>query len=220
MHRRTFMKLASGLVISSGGALGVGVVAAQQLVPVRLLVLRRVALSPTNHCKAPCIRGRLFDVSGMTSGPLDETLIPLVAKAPPLCDVIERPWKNNTPFVSSIPRGQYSARIEDKATKKWMDNENKRWRLELEGTNPRSAIQFHYGEDVSWSEGCFIVGALRQSAESAGISSSYCQLDGAENAIASIRQAVTALGRNAKDIKIGVANHNGLFPDFTATSPC
>lgn len=219
MDRRTFITTASSLVIAPMVAASAGPLGNQELVPVRLLVLRRLGLSPTTHCTAPCIRGRLYDVTAL-AGALDGTMIPLLGNAQALCDVIERPWRNNASNVSSIPKGQYTARIRDDKTKTWMDTENKRWRLELENTSPRSAIQFHFGGDVSWSEGCFIVGSLRQGADGPGVTPSYCRVAAAEQAIARIRSAVTSPGRDINNIKIGVADHAGLFPDFTANSQC
>lgn len=196
-----------------------GTSSAQPLAPVRLLLVRRPGLSPTNHCAAPCIRGELYDVTDM-AGRLDEQLLPTLTKQLRLCDVIERPWKNNKPNVSSVPKGTYKARIRDDKTKDWMDTTDKRWRLELQKAGPRSAIQFHYGKDVHWSEGCFIVGSFLQSGDAGGITNRYCELEGGEAAVARIRLAVTAPRRNSTDISVGVADDAGLFPGLSPRAPC
>lgn len=220
MDRRQFLNVTATLALGGTARGGTARRSSQELIPVRLLVLRRAALAPTTACKAPCIRGRLFDVTAVASNQLDETLIPLLSDAQAICDVIERPWANNAANVSSIKRGEYRAAIRDDATKRWMNSENKRWRLELQGTEPRSAIQFHFGQDVTWSAGCFIVGSLRQPLEESGVTSAYCGVDAGEVAIARLRAAVLAPGRDVRNIRIGVADHSALFPDFSPQQPC
>lgn len=192
----------------------------QSLTPVRLMVVRRMGLSPTNQCVAPCIRGSIYDVSYM-AGSLDDTLLPLLKTLKPVCDVIERPWKDNKPYVSAIPKGIYSASVRTDKTKPWMDNENKLWRLELAGAlMQRSAIQFHYGKDVNWSEGCFIVGSLLQSGDAAGVTARYCSVENGEAAVAALRAVVTATGRDSKKISVGVTDDSGLFPGLQPKEPC
>lgn len=207
-------------VLAAGLAgLGWNYAFAQQLTPVRLMVVRRLGLSPTNQCVAPCTRGSVYDVSDLP-GSLDDTFLPLLKLRKPVCDVIERPWKDNQPNVSSIPKGVYSASIRSDKTKPWMNNENRSWRLELAGTPKRSAIQFHYGEDVAWSEGCFIVGTLLQSGDSAGITARYCAVEKGEAAVAALRAVVTAAGRDPKKVSIGVVDDSGLFPGLQPKEPC
>lgn len=212
-HRRKF------LIASIAGAVP-ALVPAQQLLPVRLMVVRRMGLTPTNQCVAPCIRGSIYDVSD-TSGVLDDTLLPVLKTRKPVCDVIERPWKDNKPYVSAIPKGTYAAYVRNDKKKPWMINENRQWRLELIGTEPkRSAIQFHYGLDVAWSEGCFIVGSLLQSGDEAGVTARYCAVENGEAAVAALRAVVTATGRDPKKISVGVVDDSGLFPGLQPKEPC
>jgi len=186
---------------------------------VRLLVVRRMGLSPTNQCVAPCIRGSIYDVSDMTRK-IDDTLLPRLKTRKAVCEVIERPWKDNKSNVSAIPKGVYNASIRTDKTKPWMSNQNRLWRLELGGTNPRSAIQFHYGQDVAWSEGCFIVGSLLQAGDGAGVTARYCAVDNGEAAVAALRAVVTAAGRDPNRISVGVTDDSGLFPGLQPKEPC
>lgn len=190
----------------------------QSLVPIRLLVIRKPGLTITNQCVARCIRGRLYDVSDITGFDFNQIVLPAVKVRPPICDTIEQPYRGNRPFVSSIPRGAYRARVRDDVTKPWMNTLDKRWRIELERTSPRTAIQFHYGNDVSWSEGCFIVGTVSSPEHS--MTASYCRLENGEAAIAALRRAVTAPGRNPADVMVGVADDAGLFPDLGGAPSC
>jgi hypothetical protein len=210
MKRRT--------LISASGLLPLGV-AAQPLMPVKLIVVRRLGLSFTNQCLAPCIRGSVYDVSDQT-GAIDQTIVPLLKAMTPICDVIERPWANNAANKSSVPKGIYGAKVRSDRTKDWMTNENRSWRLELQGTQPRQAIQFHYGQDVQWSQGCFIVGKLLQPGDAAGITTRYCRVEDGENAIVALRAAVTAKGRDPGNIKIAVVDEGGLFPGMLPSGPC
>jgi hypothetical protein len=194
--------------------------AAQQLTPVRLLVLRRTGLSPTNQCVAPCVRGSIYDVSDLKES-LDDLLLPLIKNRKPICDVIERPWKDNKPNTSSIPKGVYTASVRADKTKPWMTNENRWWRIELSGTKPqRSAIQFHYGQDVSWSEGCFIVGSLLQKGDDAGVTKRYCSVENGEAAVAALRSVVTSPGRDVSKISVGVFDDSGMFAGLQPKEPC
>jgi Family of unknown function (DUF5675) len=193
---------------------------AQQLIPVRLLVLRRIGLSPTNQCVAPCTRGSIYDVSDLNENPSD-ALLPVLKTRKPICDVIERAWKDNKPNTSSIPKGVYTASVRTDKTKPWMTNENRWWRIELAGTNlQRSAIQFHYGQDVSWSTGCFIVGTVLQKGDDAGVTKRYCSVENGEAAVAALRAAVSAPGRDASKISIGVFDDAGMFAGLQPKEPC
>lgn len=213
-RRSFFFGIAGGLGATSMPFLAKG----QSLQPVRLLVVRKPGFSLTNACVAPCIRGKLYDVSNLDGFDQLIALIPLLGA--PVCDVIERPWKNNAPSKSSIPVGVYNASVRNDATKGWMSNLNRRWRIELSGVPHRSSIQFHYGNDVNWSEGCFIVGDLLQPNGSSGMEAAYCGLDGGEAAIERLRAIVEAPGFDPSDIKIGVTDDYGIFPDFNSDPVC
>jgi hypothetical protein len=192
---------------------------AQPLRPVRLMAVRRPSQIPSSACTARCIRGRVYDVSDTGDRPLDATILPLLMMRQPICDTIERPWKDNAPNVSSIPAGVYQAVVRQDATKPWMTTLDRRWRLELVGTGPRSRIQFHYGQDEKWSEGCFIVGDLLNPAGTIS-DADYCKLQNGEAAIARLRAAVMAPGANSQSIAIGVCDDAGLFPNFKPAPPC
>lgn len=191
---------------------------AQALTPVRLLVVRKPGFSLTNQCLAPCIRGKVYDASHIDSLDLQGVILPLLGQ--PICDVIERPWQGNAPSVSAIPVGLYSAIVRNDPTKAWMTNINRSWRIELFGVPHRANIQFHYGSDVSWSEGCFIVGSLLQPDGSSGMEAAYCGLEGGEAAIERLRAIVEAPGVNPDDIMVGVTDDYGLYPDFSSAPTC
>lgn len=201
------------------GALVVPTAFAQVLRPVRLMLVRRPARIPSSACTARCIRGQLFDVSDAGNRALDDTILPLLRLRTPICDTIERPWRNNQPSVSSIPVGIYGASVRTDATKPWMTTLDRRWRLELSGVPHRSAIQFHYGQDEAWSEGCFILGQLLSPGGTIG-DAAYCQLTNGEVAVAALRAAVTDTGADATDIRVGVCDDTGLFPNYRPTAPC
>jgi hypothetical protein len=101
-----------------------------------------------------------------------------------------------------------------------MNTENNRWRIELAGVPHRSNIQFHFGNDVEWSEGCFIVGDLLQPDGSTGMEASYCEVVNGEAAIARLRGAVQAPGNDPSQIQVGITDDYGLFPDFTTQPAC
>jgi hypothetical protein len=86
------------------------------------------------------------------------------------------------------------------------------WRLELSAVpGHRSAIQFHYGQDESWSEGCFILGVHVQPSDASGIGSSYCKLTNGESAVSALRAAVKASGKDTNKIEVTVADYDDLF---------
>lgn len=207
-----------GVLATSGLISLPTILKSQALRPIRLLVVRKPGFSLTNSCVAPCIRGKLYDVSDTPDFRVDNVVLSLL-KAP-ICDLIERPWRNNSPSKSSIPVGLYAARVRDDATKGWMTNIDRRWRMELSGVPHRSHIQFHYGRDVDWSEGCFIVGDLLQPDGSTGMEAAYCGLEGGEAAVARLRAVVEGPGTNPADIMIGVTDDYGLFPDFGSNPDC
>ena len=203
------------LSVAFGGLAAPAVTRAQALLPVRLLVLRYPAVIGSNNCVATCIRGSLYDVS--TAGAIDPTQWSIPLGAEPICDVIERPWAGNAPNVSAIPAGEYNAFVRDDASKSWMTNEDRRWRIQLEGVQGRSAIQFHFGQDEQWSQGCFIVGDhLVADPSLSDLAGSYCSVSNGEAAIARLRSVVTDPGLDGSSIRVAVADRRGLFPDFTS----
>src|SRR5215207_9660336 len=125
MMRRSILTAASAAFGSSSWT---AISFAQQLVPVKLMVLRRPGLAPTNQCLAPCIRGSIYDVSDLAS-PMDQNIIPVLKARRPVCDVIERPWKDNEPSKSAIPKGTYQGEVRTDRTKTWMNADNKAWRI-------------------------------------------------------------------------------------------
>jgi hypothetical protein len=212
-HRMTRRSV---ILASSTAALCAATKTNAQLLPrLHLMVIRRPGLSATNQCIAPCIRGSIYDVTS-ESEPVSSLTATLAAKQP-ICDVIERPWQNNKPYVSAIPTGRYESKIRDDASKSWMDTIDKRWRIELLGTKPRTNVQFHYGQDVSWSEGCFIVGSHVQSAEADGITSSYCRVDYGEAAIARLRALTQQTTVSPDPPIVTVLDETGLFPGVQPT---
>ena len=198
-----------GLVTTAAGT----ALAQPNLRPVRLLVVRRPAAIPSSNCAASCIRGKLFDISDITGALVPAAIVALGRTE--ICDVIERPWKDNAPSVSSIPKGIYAAKIRTDSSKTWMVGKPDRaWRLELQIVpGDRSNIQFHYGLDESWSEGCFIVGKP-QPRSFQTIDASYCQLTDGESSVAAIRKAVTKPGADSSKIEITVADQDDIFTNL------
>ena len=137
------MRINRRLVLGSTLALGlVAGASAQGVVRARLKLERRAGWQ--NNC-VKCIPGMLYGVDS-----------PARVK---LCDTVELSFEDNSSGRSSIPAGTYTAFERTDRTKPWMKDEATEWRLELEKVpGGRSAIQFHYGKDAGWSEGCIIVG--------------------------------------------------------------
>jgi hypothetical protein len=209
-----------GACATAGGLLFGRASIAQPLRPVRLMIVRRMVPIPSTDCLTRCIRGRIYDVSDLGGAALDTTILPLLQTRAPLCDTIERPWRDNQPGRSSIPAGSYRAMIRTRETKPWMVGKpNRAWRLELQGVEPRKNIQFHYGKDVSWSEGCFILGSLLATRGNLG-DAAYCKLENGEAAVAALRAAVNAPGADPGDIRIGVTDDAGLFPNYRPAERC
>jgi hypothetical protein len=63
---------------------------------------------------------------------------------------LERPWKDNTQNISSIPAGTYDASLR-------YDHDD-HWRIELQGVPGRDHVQIHVGNFVSDTIGCILVG--------------------------------------------------------------
>ena len=75
-----------------------------------------------------------------------------------LSNTQELPFEDNRANYSSIPEGVYEGFIRTDESKTWMQgNLNRSWRIQLRDVPNRSAIQFHYGKDKSWSKGCIIL---------------------------------------------------------------
>jgi len=64
---------------------------------------------------------------------------------------LERPWRNNTPFISSIPVGVYEGFLR-------YDHPDDRWRIELERVPGRRHVEIHIGNKPRQTEGCLLVG--------------------------------------------------------------
>ena len=69
------------------------------------------------------------------------------------CFTLERPWRNNKPYISCIPSGQYPMK-RDKTGK------HRCYRLEDEIVTPRSAIEIHVASNVDNLQGCIGLGYL------------------------------------------------------------
>jgi hypothetical protein len=131
--------------------------------PVKYLLVRKAGLS--NQC-VRCIPGRLF---GVPAGLDLATVQPNNPLLRLLADTIELSYEDNQQNVSSIPLRTYDARVRRDGTKKWMWSGNaigsgtldldRAWRVELENVPHRTAIQFHFGQDVGWSNGCVMIGS-------------------------------------------------------------
>ena len=133
----------------------------------------------------------------------------------PICDVIERPWKDNAPDVSSIPSGHYESRVRSDATKSWMTTRNRTWRIELLDVPHRSNIQFHFGQDEKWSEGCFIVGEHIQVTELTGITSDYCRLKNSEQMAGRLRALFEGPEHSGVPPRVTIVNSADIFPGMS-----
>lgn len=148
MNRREFVVGVSAATV--GGA---SMIAHSAENRVQLLLLRQLK-EPLSCGVVRYMPGKLY---GVPAG------IPLSIATPAIAlthiaDTEEPLYQDNEPFVSSIPADTYEGFIKTKETKPWMAGKpNRAWRIELKGTSPRTKIQFHYGDDHSWSEGCIIL---------------------------------------------------------------
>ncbi|MDN7909076.1 DUF5675 family protein [Burkholderia cepacia] len=129
---------------------------------VRLLMVREQGYQ--NKC-LPCVAGKLYGVPGgidLASAEHALGLLTLIA------DTVELSYEPDSAHPSSIPEGTYNATVRADGTKKWMwtggqvgmglIRQSRAWRIELKEVPHRTAIQFHYGLDASWSRGCIILG--------------------------------------------------------------
>lgn len=62
------------------------------------------------------------------------------------CYTLELPYRNNQPFISAIPEGEYTLTLTPA---------NK---ILLVGTSPRSGILIHKGNTIADTQGCILVG--------------------------------------------------------------
>ena len=80
-----------------------------------------------------------------------------------LSDTEELPYEDNVSNRSSIPQNTYKGFVRIDETKSWMQGKpNRAWRIELVGTGHRTNIQFHYGKNFRWSQGCIILAGNRE----------------------------------------------------------
>ena len=68
----------------------------------------------------------------------------------PICYVLERPWVDNLPYISSIPVGTYHGFVRTDGPKGW--------RIELADVPKRPHIQLHIGNTTADSVGCLLPG--------------------------------------------------------------
>jgi len=117
------------------------------------LLLVRDAV-PNKTCDVSVFNGTLYAVPNNQSLANVSSTLGLDV----LTQTQELPYEDNASKRSSIPTATYTATIREDQTKNWMKGKPDRaWRLELNKVTPRSAIQFHYGKDKSWSQGCIIL---------------------------------------------------------------
>lgn len=158
MDRRTFIT----------GALGLATIPAPWMVaraqggPVKLLLVREHGYD--TKC-LPCVAGKLYGVPSNINLDTAEQATGLLTF---ITDTVELSYEPDSGRPSSIPEATYSASVRTDATKRWMWSgqelnagtvlQDRAWRLELANVPHRTAIQFHYGRDASWSRGCIILG--------------------------------------------------------------
>jgi hypothetical protein len=158
------------------------------------LLLLRDGKEPLTCGTTRYMKGDLYGVPAKVK--LEDVTLPMGLTH--IARVEELPYELNVPNVSSIPAKTYSAVIRTDKTKPWMTNENRSWRLELQGTNPRSAIQFHYGKDFRWSAGCVILTGTNDLACKEG-------RDSPEEAVAALRNYVITGHNSSTKIHVKVA---------------
>lgn len=158
MDRRTLLAGATGLAVMPMP----WVVVRAQGSPVKLLMVRERGYN--NKC-LPCIAGRLYGVPNNIDLASAEHALGLLTF---IADTVELSFEPDSGRPSSIAESTYTAMIRTDGTKKWMWGggavgsgavlPDRAWRLELQNVPQRTAIQFHFGRDASWSRGCIILG--------------------------------------------------------------
>ncbi|OQW75682.1 MAG: hypothetical protein BVN35_08550 [Proteobacteria bacterium ST_bin11] len=157
----------------------------------QLLLVRDA--NPNKTCDVPVFNGKLYSVPNNQS--LDD--VSSVVGLNMLTRTQELPFEDNASGRSSIPTGTYSANIREDQTKSWMQGKPDRaWRLELINTNPRSAIQFHYGKDKSWSKGCVI---LTGNTDNVGLICRAGDPDTPDGAVTAVRNYVNGKVNSSSD---------------------
>lgn len=68
-----------------------------------------------------------------------------------ICDTLEKPWKDNTPFISCIPEGSYSM-------SKYISPSRKEECILIKNVPGRDSIELHEANQVDELEGCIGVG--------------------------------------------------------------
>lgn len=158
MDRRTFFTWVTSLAILPIP----GMPALAQGGPVKLLMVRERGYD--NKC-LPCVAGRLYGVPGSIDLASAEQALGLLTF---IADTVELSYEPDSGRPTSIPEATYNASVRADGTKKWMwtggevgsgsIRQDRAWRIELQNVPHRTAIQFHYGRDASWSRGCIILG--------------------------------------------------------------
>jgi hypothetical protein len=191
-RRETMLGLSTMMLAGSGPSQGTSGGPGK----VQLYLLRDSKEPMTCSSKVKLIRGSLYGVpSTMKLEDVASTLgLQHISKTE------ELPYEANAKNVSSVPANIYRAKIRNDKTKSWMTNVNRTWRLELDKVPRRSAIQFHYGKNYAWSQGCIILVGTRTS-------DLMCTagLDSPEEAVAALRNYVHAGNRTPAEVLIRIA---------------
>jgi hypothetical protein len=72
-----------------------------------------------------------------------------------VCQTLELPWENNAPDKSCIPANTYICQLEFSPD----HNQKVFW---LQGTQPRKAVEIHWGNFVKDTKGCILLGTKRE----------------------------------------------------------
>jgi hypothetical protein len=111
-----------------------------------------------------------------------------------ICYTLEKPWKDNINFISSIPPGEYSAKIR-------YDHQD-HWRIELKSVPNRTNVQIHIGNQVNESTGCILVGKK--------LGPDLCSLIDSASAYADLKKAIydsaDIVSPAEKDLKVIIKN--------------
>ena len=160
------------------------------------LLLLRDSKEPRTCAAIKFIKGNLYGVPAELN--LDALASPMGLQH--LSRTEEPSYEGNTPYVSAIPAGVYEATIRTDRRKPWMINDTRAWRLELLKTGPRSAVQFHYGKDYKWSQGCIILTGNEE-----GDLLCHQGSDSPEEAVAALRSYVLTGHQSTAIIRVKIA---------------